>query len=206
MSLRQPRPSADSDPRTVTLHSRAMDNLRFIREAMEGATLFTAVSGAGAMAMGVVALIAAALAPRQPSLSRWLALWLTAAIAAVALMVLAILYKARRSGVSLLSRPVRRFALGLTPPLATGAALTAALLRTDAPELLPGAWLLLYGTGVVTGGAFSVRIVPFTGLAFMALGALALFAPPSWGDLLLGCGFGGLHLAAGAVIYRRHGG
>ena len=80
------------------------------------------------------------------------------------------------------------------------------LLISGALAVLPGLWLLLYGTGVVTGGAFSVRTVPVMGLAFMGMGAVALIAPPSWGDALLAAGFGGLHLIFGAFIAWRHGG
>jgi hypothetical protein len=71
---------------------------------------------------------------------------------------------------------------------------------------LPGAWLLLYGTGVVTGGAYSVRSVPLMGAAFMVVGALALFAPPAWGDAFMALGFGVLHIVFGVIIWRKHGG
>jgi hypothetical protein len=40
----------------------------------------------------------------------------------------------------------------------------------------------------------------------MVEGALSLFAPETWRDLLLGGGFGGLHIVFGAIIARRYGG
>ncbi len=72
--------------------------------------------------------------------------------------------------------------------------------------MIPGAWLILYGAGVITAGKFSVRIVPMMGLCCMVVGVLALFSPAAWGDLYLAIGFGGLHVGLGAAIARRHGG
>jgi hypothetical protein len=67
-------------------------------------------------------------------------------------------------------------------------------------------WLLLYGVGVVAAGTFSVRIIPVMGIAFITMGALTLFAPPTWTTLCMAAGFGGLHLLFGVLIARRHGG
>jgi hypothetical protein len=183
-----------------------MDNLRFIRETMEGAAFFTAVSGLGEIAVGVTALGAAWLASRQASSAGWLLTWLVEALLAFLVTFGAMAWKARRAHLSLFSAPGQRFALSLLPPLIAGALLTAMLLVSGMTALLPGLWLLLYGTGVVTGGAFSVRTVPVMGLAFMGLGAVTLVAPPSWGDALLAVGFGGLHIVFGAFIAWRHGG
>jgi hypothetical protein len=182
-----------------------MDNLRFIRQTMEEAVYFTAVSGVGEIAVGLTALAAAWLASRQATAQQWLAVWLGEAVIAALVTSGAVAWKARQARVSLLSRPGRRFALGLVPPLVAGALLTYALMAAGQRPLLAGVWLLLYGTAVVTGGAFSVRIVPVMGLGFMALGALALFAQ-GWGDAFLAAGFGGLNLLFGVYIWRRHGG
>jgi hypothetical protein len=193
-------------PPPPALHLRAMDNLRFIRETMEGAAFFTAVSGIGEVAAGVTALGAAYVAARQATPWGWLLTWLWEALIAFVITVAAIVWKARRSKLELFSRPGRRFALSIFPPLIAGALLTPVLFAAGNVDVLPGLWLLLYGTGVVTGGAFSVRTVPVMGLAFMGLGAVALAAPATWGDALLAAGFGGLHVLFGVVIAWRHGG
>jgi len=190
----------------AALQDKAADNLRFIRDTMERSATFTGVPGWGGVAMGLTALLAAWLAHRQPTVDRWLLVWFGEAGVAALLGVGALLWKSSAAGVPLGSGPGRRFALSFAPPLLVGALLTMALYRAGATALLPGAWLLLYGTGVVTGGAFSVRVVPVMGACFMLLGAVALFAPASWGDGMMALGFGGLHIGFGLVIARRHGG
>jgi hypothetical protein len=205
-SVTDPQPAR---PRLVpppALHSRALDHLRFIRETMEGAACFTAVSGIGEVATGVTALAAAWFAARQGTAWSWLLVWLWEALLAFLITTGAIVWKARRSQENLFSRPGRRFALGLFPPLIAGALLTPVLFTSGNVDVLPGLWLLLYGTGVVTGGSFSVRTVPVMGLAFMVIGAVALMVPASWGDALLAVGFGGLNIVFGTLIAWRHGG
>ncbi len=190
----------------VSLHTHAMDNLRFIRETMERAGSFTAVPGWGGVAVGMSALVAAGIASQQSTLARWLITWLLEAAVALVLAVLAIKRKANAAKGPLLSAPARRFVLSFAPPMLVGMLLTAVLYRAGLPAAIPGTWLLLYGTGVVTGGAFSVRVVPVMGLCFMTLGAVALFCPFAWGTTFLAAGFGGLHVAFGIVIARRFGG
>jgi hypothetical protein len=203
MTLLRPTPGDRAGP---ALHARAMDNLSFIRSTMERATAFTAVPGWGGVAMGVTALVATALAYESRSPREWLAVWLSASIIALSIGGWSMTLKARRAGTSVFSYSGRRFVLSYVPPLAVGVLLTLVLVRAGLYSALPGTWLLLYGTGVVTGGAFSVRIVPLMGLCFMALGATALLAPPGWGEWLLAAGFGGLHIIFGLIIARRYGG
>jgi hypothetical protein len=200
------RPTPPEQAAAPTLHARAMDNLSFIRSTMERATAFTAVPGWGGVAMGVTALAATILTYHSPSENHWLAVWLSASALALAIGGWAMVRKAQRAGTTVFSYSGRRFVLSYVPPLAVGALLTLVLVRAGLYSALPGTWLLLYGTGVVTGGAFSVRVVPIMGLCFMLLGVLALLAPPDWGDWLMALGFGGLHLIFGLIIARRYGG
>jgi hypothetical protein len=193
-------------PSPVALDDRARDNLRFIRETMERAGSFTAVPGWGGVAIGITAVGAAVIASRQANSFDWFATWIIEACVAVAIAIWTTISKARNSGTSLLSGPGRRFVYSFAPPLFAGALLTLLLGRVGLTGAIAGVWLLLYGTGVVTGGAFSIRVVPLMGLCFMVLGTVALFSPANWGDVLLAMGFGGLHVIFGAVIARSYGG
>ncbi|HEX4439325.1 MAG TPA: hypothetical protein VH854_04590 [Thermoanaerobaculia bacterium] len=188
------------------IRGHAEENIRFIRDTMERAASFTAVPGVGGMAMGATALAAAALASRQPTADRWLGIWLAEAVVAIAIGTIAMGRKARRTRSDLFSGPARRFLLTLTAPLGAGAILTLVLARSGLTAILPGVWLLLYGTAVVSAGATSVRPVLAMGGCFMLLGAAALASPSGWGDAYLGAGFGGVQIGFGAVIARRHGG
>ncbi len=188
------------------LGSHAEHNLRFIRATMERAASFTSVPGWGGVAMGVTALAAAALSLRARDSGEWLAIWLAEACAAIAIGLWSMARKARRTQTDLFRGPARRFLLFLMPPLFAAALLTLALQRTGRVLLLPGVWLLLYGTAVVTGGAMSVRTIQVMGALFMLLGAAALSSPVSWGTAYLAVGFGGLQIGFGLAIARRHGG
>lgn len=182
------------------------DDLRFIRDTMERSAAFTAVSGWGYMIIGLTASGTAWLAARQISSFAWLEVWLAEGLLAVAIGLLSCTWKANRRGLPLFSGPARKVALGLAPPLVAGAFLTFLLFRAGMPSALPATWLLLYGAGIMTGGAFSVAILPVMGLCFMLLGGFAVLAPAAWGGWFLAAGFGGLHMIFGLLIARRHGG
>jgi len=196
------RPHSRSRP----LPAGAIEDLRYIRETMERSSSFTAVPGWGQVATGIVALLAAYVASRQTSSTGWVKVWLAAAVVAVVIALPAIWLKAQRAGLPLTSGPGKKFAISFLPPVAVGALMTAVLYRTDVTSVLPGMWLLLYGAGIITGGTFSVAIVPVMGGCFMFAGILALLAPAAWGNLLLAAGFGGLHILFGILIARRYGG
>jgi hypothetical protein len=182
------------------------DDLRFIRDTMERSAAFTAVSGVGYIIMGLTALATAWLASHQISSFAWLRIWLAEGLVAAAIGLLSCTWKANRRGLPLFSGPARKVALGLAPPLVAGAFLTFLLYRADLELALPATWLLLYGAGMITGGAFSVTIVPVMGVCFMLLGGLAALGPAAWGDWFLAAGFGGLHIIFGIFIIRKYGG
>jgi len=197
------QPLPDQPP---ALHDRAMDNLRYIRETMERASAFTAVPGWGQVAIGFTALTATYLAAQQTTAGGWLKTWLAEAIISLLIAGWSMDRKARASGTPLLSGPGRKVAFSLSPPMIAGALLTVVLFRFGMTSAIPGMWLLLYGTGVVTGGMYSVGIVPVMGICFMLMGAVALIAPATWNNWLMAAGFGGLHIVFGTIIARKYGG
>ncbi|MGA2118208.1 MAG: hypothetical protein ABSH56_26080 [Bryobacteraceae bacterium] len=197
---------ARSGREPVALDAYAMDNLRYIRRAMERAGEFTAVPGLGGVLMGSTALAAAWLAERENNPARWLLIWVMAAVAAVGIGTAGALWKSRLAGLPLFSGPGRKFVVGFAPAMAAGAILTGALYHAGLCALLPGIWLLLYGAAVIAGGAASVRVVPLMGACFMLAGAFALFAHGLSPDVLLAAGFGGLHIVFGTIIAVKYGG
>jgi hypothetical protein len=195
-----------SAERVPSLQGRAIDDLRFIRETMENAAAFTAVSGWGMVGVGATAFAAAAVAVTQPTLRGQLTAWFGAAAVSIAVSAYAILRKAKRANAPLFHGAGRKFLLSFVPPMTVGAILTYVLLENGTFALVPPMWLMMYGTAVITGGAFSVRVVPLMGLLFIAAGVIALVLPPWTTHWLLGAAFGALHIIFGLIIARRYGG
>ncbi len=183
---------------------QAREALAYIRRTMESASTFTAVSGWGLVAVGGIGLLAATLAWSGGTAAD-LRVWIPAALVSIVIATIANTFKARGEGVPVWSGAFRKIVWVMTPTLAAGALLTIALVQQGVTALLPGTWLALYGAGVTAGGNFSVRALRWMGIMFLVLGAVALLRP-DMGLLLLGAGFGGLHIAIGLDIVWRHGG
>ncbi len=182
----------------------AKETLDYIRRTMESASTYTAVSGWGLIVSGAVGLLATWLAwlRRTPA---DLYVWIPAAFISVVAASIANAMKAHQIGEPVWSGVLRRVFWVVVPVLVAGALLTYALVHDGASQLLPGTWLALYGAGVAAGGTFSVRAIRWMGAIFLVLGAVALIQP-GLGLVMLGVGFGGLHIVAGLDITWRHGG
>jgi hypothetical protein len=204
-----PRPksleSAASDE-PAALHTRAIADLRFIRETMARATSYTAFSGWGLIIVGCGALIAGLVAAREAALLSRLYIWLADAGFSVLLGAISAALKARSWQQPLFGGPIRKFSLSFAPAIMAGAVLTAFMVKSGSAVLLPGLWLLLYGAGLAAAGTLSVWVVPFMGACFFVLGVIALGGPSAWANTLLIAGFAGVHIISGAMIARRYGG
>ncbi len=188
------------------MHEHALSNLRYIREAMERASAFTSIPGWGGVVIGVTALVATFIAQDASTRRLWVVTWLTEAVIAALIAAVTMARKASRAGVSFRDAAARRFFVSYFAPIVCGAVLTVFLVRAGFFEALPATWLLLYGASFVSSGAYSIPAVPVMGVCFMLLGLAACFVPFAAANVLLGAGFGGLHLIFGVVIARRYGG
>lgn len=192
--------------------SDALESLQVIRETMERSAQFTALPGRGIMLVGATALITSAIAARYSHwMSRWILVWVLEAPIAATIAVVAGYRKSSRLGLPLWSGPGRRMLVALAPPIFAGAVLTLALFMNNyqfrLASMIPGMWLLLYGTALMAAGAHSVPPIPVMGAAFLVLGAVVLAAnAPFLMNSAMAIGFGGLHLGFGWHIARKHGG
>ncbi len=191
-----------SDGNTVALDMHALGTLQYIRASIDAAGLL-AVPGSTGIAMGSVGIAAALLAAHPALAARWLTVWLIAAVAAFVCGSALLVHQALRNGSTLYRGPARRFLLCLSPPLVAGAVLTPMLFLHGGITLIPGLWLLLYGSALAAASTHTVRPLALMGGLFMLLGAITLVLPTSAANWMLGAGFGGLHLLFGVVIARR---
>jgi hypothetical protein len=172
---------------------------------MERAGSFTSVPGRAGAVIGLTAILAAVIShPFSPS--KWLFLWLGEAVLALLIATAGIARKAARAGIPLRSPASRRFFVSYLAPIAAAAVLTFALAREGEYRFLPALWLLLYGASFISSGAHSIPIIPVMGICFMLLGLAACLVSRETGNILLGAGFGGLHVVFGSLIARRYGG
>jgi len=185
----------------VRIDSNAAATLRYIRASMDAAAR-VAVPGSAGIAMGSVGLLAM-VASSAPGLREyWLGVWLAAAFLGGGVGFALMTQPASLRGLSLSGTPLRKFALGLFPALLAGAVMTAVHWSNGNLHAIPGTWLLLYGCALVSASVAATRMIAAMGASFVALSLVALLAPDSLQMLLLGSGFGGLHMLFGFLIGR----
>ena len=199
---------SEAQRRDLGIADHAIRQIEAIRTTMDRTAQFTAISGRGAIFLGVLALgtVFVGGSPSASDPARWLWTWLACGIIGFVVGVGATYFKARASEQPLFGVSGRRFMFGLLPALGAGAFLSGVFLQLGAYSFLPGVWLLLYGLGVVAAGANSVVAVRAMGISFMLLSVPALLGPEAWGMPLLAVGFGVIHIATGVWIVRNYGG
>jgi hypothetical protein len=185
----------------------AAASLAAIRRYMGRSTEFAHYSAASGFIAGVATLAGCAwLLVRRgldvPPAWEFAAVWGAVAVLALTGAVITTVRRARARGDAVLDTPTRMVLGALAPAAFITVVLTIALSVRGHTALLPGVWLLCYGTGIYAAALFARREFQVVGLSALALGGLALVCPAAWGTLFMGLGFGALHLGYGAVAWR----
>jgi hypothetical protein len=185
----------------IPIDSRVATTLQYIRASMDAAAS-VAVPGSAGTGMGLVGVIATALTVSPALHPYWLSIWIASAVVAAALGATLLARQSSPRGLRLIGTPIRKLLLCLLPSLFAGGVITGALWSAGDLHAIPGTWLLLYGCALVSASVTTTRTIGVLGGAFALLGVLALVLPDSLQILMLGVGFGGLHLLFGFLIGR----
>ena len=199
--MTKPEKQTVQSANTVRIDSHAAATLRYIRASMEAASSI-AVPGSAGSAMGLVGLLAAVLSSTSGLREHWLGIWLLAAAVAASLGTALVARPSSLRGLTLSGTPIRKLALCLIPSMFAGAVMTAVHWTSGNLHAIPGTWLLLYGCALIAASVPTTRTIGVMGGLFAALGLLALLLPDNLQTLMLGMGFGGLHLLFGFLIGR----
>jgi hypothetical protein len=189
----------------VPIETRALGTLAYIKRSIESSGSM-AVPGTAGVVMGGIGILAAIAASMPRWAPHWVAIWTLAGATAFLVGGALMAREAAQSGHARYLGPVRKFLLCLCPALFAGAVLTGVLWRAGLAALLPGTWLLLYGCAVLSAStvtiASTMRLLGIMGALFVALGCLAFELPSDAHTVILGVGFGVLHVAFGLLVGR----
>jgi hypothetical protein len=202
------RPDAALPIRAETpaaIESRALGTLAYIRASIESSSSMD-VPGMAGIVMGIIGVLAA-IAVSLPRLApHWLAIWLIAAALALLLGGALVARQIVRRGHSRYLGPARKFLLCLCPALLAGAVLTLVFGAAGTTSFIPGMWLLLYGCAVLSASTVTTaeiaRLISIMGGLFVGLGLTAFALPAMAHTVILGLGFGVLHIIFGILIGR----
>jgi hypothetical protein len=203
-----PRPTAAiriQSEAPVPIESRALGTLAYIRTSIESSSSMD-VPGMAGIVMGIIGVLAAIVVSLPRLAPHWLEIWLFAAPVALLFGGALMARQIARRGHTRYLGPARKFLLCLCPALLAGAVLTWVLWATRMTSVIPGMWLLLYGCAVLSASTVTIagiaRLICVMGALFVALGSMTFVLPTTMHTVMLGLGFGVLHIIFGILIGR----
>src|ERR1700736_1070344 len=167
--------------------------------------------GIAGIVIGIICVLAAIVVSLPRWSDHWLGIWLAAAVIALVLGGALVARQIVQRGHARYLGPVRKFLLCLCPALLAGAVLTVVFGSTGMTNVIPGMWLLLYGCAVLSASTVTTagiaRLICTMGALFVALGSITFALPTVAHTVMLGSGFGVMHIIFGFMIGRlTHGG
>lgn len=156
--------------------------------------------------MGGIGIFAAIVVSQPRWAPHWLGIWLFAAALALLLGGALVARQIAQRGHTRYLGPARKFLLCLCPALLAGAVLTCVLSIAGITDIIPGMWLLLYGCAALSASTVTItgiaQLIGIMGALFVVLGAITFALPAAAHTLMLGLGFGAVHIVFGILIGR----
>ena len=189
---------------------KALGDIDTIRKQMARTTEFRGYGPATLATTALFAFIAAAVQSTlvtNPAneMSRYLAIWIVTAVAAIVLTGVQMYTRARRMHSGLSEEMIHMAVEQFVPSMVAGALITAVLVRSAPTTLwmLPGIWQVLFAIGVFSSCRFLPRamVAPaiwylITGLACLSIGNDRALSP--W---TMGIAYGVGQLIVAAILY-----
>ena len=188
-------------------------DLKVIRKAIELSSRYTNITARGYFFTGVVAAIGAwrtylflgrekianMVLITLADLKILTLIWSLVFVAAIAIVLFFSWWKARKNQVSAWNSLSARMLFSQIPLIFVAGILTIAMGLKGYYPIIPGVWLSLYGVVLYSFSYYTGMSQKIEGWLFMGLGSVALFVSGPVAILLLGAGFGGIHIASGLV-------
>ncbi len=157
----------------------AEEHLHAIRQLMERATIYRAISAPTALVGGLLSLATAAAMLiwqsrdnlRNVDAMQFFLAWTGVFLVTLAANTLFILRGAQRRGEPMLSASMKLALRSIAPGMFAGGAISAVLTMTTEVPLLPTLmWLVFYGLGLLSTMTFAPRSIVLLGWAFLLTG------------------------------------
>ncbi|TET35079.1 MAG: hypothetical protein E3J72_13270 [Planctomycetota bacterium] len=189
-------------------------DLKFIKKTMEASTRYKNVPASGYLVAGIMGAAGAVLTwfilgaekladfakVDNVDVKNLATLWAVVLVVTLGCVKILIKLNAKKLGLSSWSSLGVRMILAQVPVIIAAGVLTIALGFSRDCHLIPAVWLLCYGVMTFSFSYYTGIDHAIQGIAFLILGAVAAFTPPIVALIMLGAGFGGVHIIFG--IYR----
>ncbi len=110
---------------------------------------------------------------------------------------------ADKKGQKIWGAPSKRLLVNGVLPLAAGGIFCLALIQRGDLDLLLPSSLIFYGLACINASKYTVNDILYLGICTLILGCIGLFIP-QFGIELWALGFGALHIAYGATMYKKY--
>ena len=188
-------------------------DLKIIRQAIEASSRYTNITAKGYIFTGIVGMlgvygtyvflggekVADMNLITSGEVKILTILWSLVFVLAVGGVMLFSWSKARRNNISAWNSLAARMLLSQIPLIAVAGVFTIAMGFKGYYPFIPGMWLGIYGVILHSFSYFTGASHKIEGLLFIVLGSVAVFTPGAITLLLLGVGFGGIHIVSGIV-------